>query len=136
MMRIAFAIEIVSPEALARYREAHAAVPSEIAGPDGALAVIGLRAMSIHLLPPHTLFMQVEAEPGFDPERDFTRALALHPVVQQWDDLMHGALLRRLPGNDTPLNWYRLETLFDWTRDAQAALPGAPGKAPSGQNAA
>lgn len=135
MTRIAFAIEIASQEALARYREAHAAVPPEIAGPDGALAVIGLRAMSIHLLPPGTLFMQVEAEPGFDPERDFTRALALHPVVQQWDDLMHGELLRRLPGNDTPLNWYRLDTIFDWNRDARVTRTGIS-VAPSGTSAA
>lgn len=136
MMRIAFAIEIASQEALARYREAHACVPSEIAGPDGALAVIGLRAMSIHLLPPNTLFMQIEAGPGFDPERDFTRALALHPVVQQWDDLMHGELLRRLSQNDTPLNWYRLETIFDWTSEGQAVVHRAPGNATSGQSAA
>lgn len=136
MIRTAFAIEIVSDEALARYREAHAAVPEEIAGPEGALAVIGLRAMSIHLLPPRTLFMQVEAEPGFDPERDFTRALALHPVVQQWDDLMHGELLRRLPQNNTALNWYRLEPIFDWTRDEEPPGSLAPGDAPSGRNAA
>lgn len=120
MIRIGFAIEVVSDEALARYREAHRAVPPEISGPGGALDAIGLRAMSIHLLPPRTLFMQVEAEEGFDPQRDFTRALAMHPVVQRWDDLMHGELLRRIDGNDTALNWYRLQPIFNWSRPADS----------------
>lgn len=116
MKRFGFVIEAVSDEALATYQRLHKDVPAEISGPQGALEEIGLSSMSIHWLPPRTLFMQVEAQDGFDPLRDFTRALALHPVVQAWDDQMHGpnALLKRIGGNDTRLNWFLMDPVFDW----------------------
>ena len=117
MKRFAFSIKLTSPEATQLYKKLHRQVPEQIAGEQGVLREIGLQRMSIHLLPPDTLFMQVEADDHFDALRDFTRALSFHPAVQAWDDQMHGAenLLERIEGNKTQLNWWPLETVYDWT---------------------
>lgn len=113
-----FVIKARSDAAMARYKELHSAVPDEIAGANGALAGVGVQRMTIMCWSPRTLFMLVEAEPSFDPVRDFGRALKLHPVVQAWDDQMHGddPLLERVDGNNTDLNWFRLDHIFAWER--------------------
>ncbi|MBE8597077.1 L-rhamnose mutarotase [Xenorhabdus sp. BG5] len=118
MKRFGFSIEVVNDAALEMYKEMHKQVPQEISGDEGALKKIGLQRMSIYLLPNNTLFMQVEANDDFDPLRDFTYALSLHPIVKEWDDKMHGKdnpLLRRSTNNNTELNWLRLEQVYDWS---------------------
>ncbi|MDF9618639.1 L-rhamnose mutarotase [Pseudomonas entomophila] len=118
MKRIGFSIELTSLEAAELYKAMHRDVPVQISGERGVLREIGLQRMSIYLLPPRTLFMQVEAHDQFDPLRDFTHALSVHPVIQAWDDRMHGddnPLLKRIEGNRTDLNWWRLEQVYDWT---------------------
>lgn len=125
-----FVIEARSDAALERYKELHRAVPAEIAGANGALAAIGVRQMTIMCAPPRTLFMLVEADPGFDPARDFGRALKMHPVVQAWDDQMHAgeSLLKRIEGNDTDMHWFRLDQVFDWERERMLTDTGAATK--------
>ncbi|RON67116.1 hypothetical protein BK669_03080 [Pseudomonas fluorescens] len=120
MKRFGFSIQLTSKEAVELYKKLHRQVPEQIAGDHGVLREIGLQRMSIYLLPPNTLFMQVEAHEQFDPQRDFSHALSFHPAVQAWDDQMHGEqnpLLKRIAGNDTELNWWRLEQVYDWTVD-------------------
>ncbi len=116
LKRFGFVIQAKSAAAMERYKELHKNVPEEISGPDGALAAIGLHRMSILCWPPYTLFMLVEADENFDPARDFGRALKMHPAVQAWDDVMHGPdpLLQPVAGNDTDLQWFRLEEAYAW----------------------
>lgn len=124
MKRFGFSIALTNPEATELYKKLHRAVPEQIAGEHGVLREIGLQRMSIYLLPPNTLFMQVEAHDDFDPLRDFSRALTAHPAVQAWDDQMHGEqnpLLKRIAGNDTELNWWRLAPVYDWTVETAGA---------------
>lgn len=125
MNKWGFVIKARSDAAMARYKELHRAVPDEVAGATGALAEIGVQRMTIMCWPPRTLFMLVEADPSFDPVRDFGRAVQLHPVVQAWDDQMHGddPLLERVDGNNTDLNWFRLDQVFAWERPEPVAAP-------------
>jgi len=113
----AFTIKLASSEAAQRYFELHNAVPPEIGGPSGALEVIGLTSMEIFHAAPDSLFMLVRGKPGFDPKVGFPLANELHPAVQAWDDVMHGELLERVPGNDTELNWFAMEPVYRWTLD-------------------
>lgn len=41
----------------------------------------------------------------------------MHPVVKAGDDTMHAGngLLERVAGNETGLNWFRLEPIFQWS---------------------
>jgi hypothetical protein len=118
MKRFGFVIEAVSDQSLELFKVLHKAVPTEITGPDGALQLIGVHAMTIHWFPPRNLFMQVEADDSFDPLSDFTRALDLHPAVKAWDDRMYikEPLLKRVVGNTTQLNWFLMDQVFDWQR--------------------
>jgi L-rhamnose mutarotase len=104
----AFAIRLRNEAAAETYRKYHENVWPEIVGPGGALETIGVRKLQIFFIAPLTLFMYVEAEDRFDPERDFLRANDLHPKVREWDDMMHdgnGSLLVRWEGNNRVLNW-------------------------------
>ena len=125
MTRFAFAIRLADEVAAERYRAAHRDVWPEIAGPGGALETIGVRAMRIYLAPPLSLFMVVEAEDGFDPVRDFARALDLDPRVREWDETMHGQLLVRLEGNRGPLEWTVMDEVYSF--EAAATAPASRG---------
>lgn len=114
MSFFAFTINLRDQQAVERYRAYHRDVWPEVGGPDGALAEIGVEKMRIFLMPPRTLFMYVEAVPGFDPLRDFSRALDLDPRVREWDDIMHNQLLERLEENKGELNWAVMENVFDF----------------------
>lgn len=122
MIRFAFAIRLADQAAAQRYRAYHRDVWPEVAGPGGALETIGVRAMRIYLAPPLSLFMLVEAEDGFDPARDFARALDLHPRVREWDEIMHGQLLVRLAQSRGPLEWTVMEEIYDY----ETAAPAPP----------
>src|SRR5262245_42849964 len=110
-----FTIRLRDDDAVARYKEFHRAVWPEIAGPGGALEAIGVKTMQIFFMKPYTLCMYVEGDEGFEPVRDFTRANDLDPRVKEWDDIMHGELLAKLPENDGDLNWAVMEPVFQWT---------------------
>jgi L-rhamnose mutarotase len=108
MKNHAFTIRLRDEAAAEKYIALHREVWPEIVGPGGALDTIGVRKLQIFFIDPLTLFMYVEAEDHFEPERDFLRANDLHPRVKEWDDMMHdgdGSLLVRHPGNDGRLNW-------------------------------
>jgi len=110
----AFTIKLTSEEAAQRYITMHRAVPPEIEGAGGALEAIGLISMEVFHAAPDTLFMFVRGKPDFDPRIGFRLANRLHPAVQAWDDLMHGELLERIPGNDTDLNWFAMDPVYKW----------------------
>lgn len=126
MQTFAFAIDLKSPEAAARYIDLHRNVPPEIAGPGGALDAIGVTSMEIFHAAPTRLYMMVRARDGFDPVVGFNMANDLHPVVQAWDDCMHGELLVRLPVNDTRLNWFAMTPVFAWHRAVMEGTASAP----------
>ncbi|TDC83979.1 L-rhamnose mutarotase [Micromonospora sp. KC606] len=107
MKNHAFTIRLRDDKAAQQYKEMHRKVWPEIVGPGGALDTIGVRKLQIFFIEPLTLFMYIEADDDFDPNRDFPRANTLDPRVQEWDDLMHSgdnSLLVRIdhPG---PTQW-------------------------------
>lgn len=112
-----FTIRLRDEQAAEEYREFHRDVWPEIAGPGGALQTIGVRSMQIFWLAPLTLCMYVEGDEDFEPVRDFNRANELDPRVREWDEIMHGRLLERLPENDGELNWAAMEPVFRWFAD-------------------
>ena len=109
-----FTIRLRDENAAERYKEFHRDVWPEIAGPGGALETIGVKTMQIFFMAPLTLCMYVEGDEEFEPVRDFTRANDLDPRVKEWDDIMHGELLQKLPENDGDLNWAVMEPVFKW----------------------
>jgi L-rhamnose mutarotase len=72
------------PEILRRYVEYHRAAWPEV---EHGLKSIGIRRMMIWMIG-RQLFMFMETDDGFDPERDFARYEASHPRIKQWQDLM------------------------------------------------
>lgn len=128
MKNYGFTIRLRDGAAAEKYIEMHREAWPEIVGPGGALDTIGVRKLQIFYIEPLLLFMYVEAEDHFEPERDFLRANDLHPKVKEWDDMMHqdGGMLVRHPGNDGKLNWARMERIHHV--DFTGALPALEGK--------
>lgn len=128
MKNHAFTIRLKDDAAAEKYIGLHREVWPEIVGQGGALDTIGVRKLQIFFIEPLTLFMYVEAEDDFEPERDFLRANLLHPRVQEWDDMMHaeGGLLVRHPGNDAKLNWAEMRRIHHV--DFTDTLPDLDGK--------
>ena len=115
-----FTIRLRDEDAVERYKEFHRGVWPEIAGPGGALETIGVLKMQIFFMRPLTLCMYVEGDEDFEPVRDFTRANDLDPRVAEWDEIMHGQLLERLPENDGPLNWAPMERVYSYVDERVA----------------
>lgn len=94
------------PELIAEYRRHHQeAWPEVLAG----LHDVGIRDMKIWLLGTR-LFMYVEADDGFDPDRDFPRANS-SPRAQEWDSLMR-SLQQRAPEAPADAWWAQMELVF------------------------
>ena len=72
------------PRTIERYLEYHRSVWPEV---ERRLRGIGIRRMLIWILG-RRLFMYLETEDGFDPERDFARYEAGHPRIREWQNLM------------------------------------------------
>src|ERR1041384_1372644 len=72
------------PRTIERYLEYHRSVWPEV---ERGLRGIGIRRMLIWILG-RRLFMYLETEDGFDPERDFARYEAGHPRIREWQTLM------------------------------------------------
>ena len=66
------------------YLEYHREVWPEV---ETGLRAIGIHRMLIWILG-RRLFMFLETEDGFDPERDFAQYEKRHPRIKQWQDLM------------------------------------------------
>jgi L-rhamnose mutarotase len=72
------------PKLVEAYLEHHRQVWPEV---EGGLRAIGIRRMLIWILG-RRLFMFMETEDGFEPERDFARYEASHPRIREWQELM------------------------------------------------
>jgi len=72
------------PEVIKSYVEYHERVWPEV---ENGLTGIGIHRMMIWLLG-RRLFMFLEAEDDFDPERDFARYERSHPRIREWQELM------------------------------------------------
>ena len=72
------------PTIIDRYLEYHRAVWPEV---EQGLRGIGIHRMLIWILG-RRLFMFMETEDHFDPERDFATYEAGHPRIREWQDLM------------------------------------------------
>jgi L-rhamnose mutarotase len=88
------------PAIIARYLEYHRAVWPEV---DRGLKSIGIKRMLIFLLG-RQLFMYVETEDSFEPERDFPRYEASSARIKEWQDLM--ASMQEPVSDAKPGEWW------------------------------
>lgn len=95
------------PEAIRLYKEHHLAVWTEVLA---GLRMVGIQEMKIFLRDTR-MFMYLETDDSFVPERDFPRSQE-HPRVQEWEKLM-GALQTRSPEARAEEWWADLELVFD-----------------------
>jgi len=72
------------PRVIETYLEYHRAVWPEV---EAGLRGIGIHRMLIWILG-RRLFMFLETDDAFDPERDFPRYEKGHPRIKEWQDLM------------------------------------------------
>jgi L-rhamnose mutarotase len=94
-------------EIVARYKDYHRnAWPEVIA----RLREIGITEMRIYLLDSR-MFMYMEAESGFDPQRDFPKLNEV-PRYREWDELMR-TLQERAPEARPGEWWAAMEEVFD-----------------------
>jgi L-rhamnose mutarotase len=95
------------PEAIERYKHHHRAVWPEV---EGMLRGIGILRMRI-FLHERRLFMYLEAEEGFDPDRDLP-PLMEDPGYARWEALMR-TMQEQLPGS-APGEWWRpMELVYE-----------------------
>ncbi|HEX6351317.1 MAG TPA: L-rhamnose mutarotase [Candidatus Dormibacteraeota bacterium] len=95
------------PRLISEYRRHHREVWPEVTA---RLREIGIRSMRIYLLG-RRLFMCMEAEDGFDPARDFPRALE-NPRYRAWDELMR-TMQERVPEAGPDEWWAAMELVFE-----------------------
>jgi L-rhamnose mutarotase len=108
-------VNIRHDAAVEQYIEMHKSVWPEIIGPGGALEGLGIKTMQIFYCKPYTLFMYMETDDDFTPANEFKRAnIEFDPRVKEWDDIMHGQLLQRTPGNAGPTEWFPLTKIFQY----------------------
>ena len=88
------------PSVIARYLEYHRAVWPEV---DRGLKSIGIKRMLIFLLG-RQLFMYMETDDGFEPERDFSRYEASSARIKEWQDLM--ASMQERVSDAKPGEWW------------------------------
>lgn len=95
------------PRLIEEYKRYHREVWPEVAA---RLRGIGILHMRIYLLG-RRMFMYVEAEDGFSPERDFPRALEI-PRYREWDQLMR-TMQEKVPEARPEDWWAPMEKVFD-----------------------
>ncbi len=95
------------PEIIRRYVEYHRAVWPEV---ERGLKSIGIRRMLIWMLG-RRLFMMIETDDGFDPDRDFPRYEKSDPRVEEWQALMASY---QEPVADAPPGawWARMQLVY------------------------
>jgi len=95
------------PQKIEAYKAYHRAVWPEVLA---RLREVGVREMKIYLRGTR-MFMYLEADDAFEPERDFARANE-DPRYQEWNRLMM-SLQERAP-EATPEEWWApMELVFD-----------------------
>ena len=94
------------PEIIRQYEEYHANVWPEVVE---GLRRCGVRRMFIYRYG-RQLFMFMEAEDGFDLERDMPK-YAEHPRVKVWDELMR-TFQEPVPGAPKDGTWVRMSEVF------------------------
>lgn len=110
MKTYGFKINLRDDDARRRYVRYHKSVWPEV---HDALDQIGVRSVQIFMLG-LTLFMHMETEDEFSPYESFSRAMKLHPRVQQWDDIMHLELLVRDPANRGQTEWADMRKIYHY----------------------
>lgn len=95
------------PLLIARYKEEHRRAWPVVLK---RLDEIGVTEMKIFLLGRH-LFMYCRTTDGFDPRRDFARALD-DPEYRRWDGLMR-TMQQRVPEAKDGEWWAMMELVFD-----------------------
>jgi len=99
------------PRIVEAYKKYHAEVWPEVAE---ALKEVGVTDMKIWLLG-RRLFMVYQAKEGFVPEIDFPKYLKIHPLCQQWEDLM-GTFQEPVAEAQPNEKWAAMELIFNLNR--------------------
>jgi L-rhamnose mutarotase len=109
MKRFARTIELNDgDETVPRYVEHHRAVWPEV---EAGLRSIGIRRMSIWLLG-RRLFMLMETDDTFDPERDFASYMEMGPRIREWQSLMES--MQRPVADARPGEWWAdMDLVYD-----------------------
>lgn len=106
------------PDAVERYKRHHRAVWPAV---EEMLRGVGILRMRI-FLDERRLFMYLEAEEGFDPDRDLPPLMA-DPGYARWEELMR-TLQEQLPGSPPGQWWRPMELVYNL---GPAANPGGAG---------
>ncbi|MGH7779107.1 MAG: L-rhamnose mutarotase [Candidatus Binataceae bacterium] len=95
-----------------RYVEMHRAAYPEV---ERGLQAIGIRRMLIWKLG-RQLFMMMETEDSFNPDRDFPRYENSHPRIKEWQDTM-AAMQEPVAGAPAGQWWARMELVYSLVGD-------------------
>ena len=112
MKSYAFTINFKDENSVADYEQRHKDVWPEL---KDALEEIGVKTMQLFYMPPLKLYMYIEADERFLPERDFKDYVNLGPKVKAWDDLC-GDMLSRHEANDGVTEWFEIEKFYAYDR--------------------
>lgn len=96
------------PLAIEAYKTYHQKVWPEV---ESALKSVGIISMKIFLIG-RKLFMYMETNDDFKPERDFARYLELHVKCKQWDELMQ-TFQEKVPEAGTDELWALMEPVYN-----------------------
>lgn len=112
MNSFAFTINFKDQAAVDKYEQLHKEVWPEL---KDALDEIGVKSMQLFFMPPLKLYMYIEAEESFVPNRDFKEYVNIGAKVKEWDE-MCGGLLCRHEANDGITEWFRIDKLYAYDR--------------------
>ena len=109
MQTFAFALNLKNdPRAIESYKKYHQEVWPEV---ESALKQVGIITMRIYLMG-QKLFMYMEADDQFKPERDFAKYLELDSRCGQWDELMR-TFQEKLPEAGVDEWWALMEPVYE-----------------------
>ncbi|MEM7034259.1 MAG: L-rhamnose mutarotase [Chloroflexota bacterium] len=101
------------PDLIAQYKDYHRNVWPEVLD---CLRIIGITKMDIFLLG-RRMFMLMEANDDFVPERDFPKLDDMHPRYKEWQALMD-KFQERVPEAKPDEHWAEMEKVFDLNDEA------------------
>ncbi len=110
MQEFALTINLVDdPDKIAQYKEYHRNVWPEVIE---LLQSVGIRDMKIFLLG-RRMFMLMQADDAFQPERDFARLEASSTRYNEWQRTMD-QFQERVPEAQPEEHWAAMEKVFDF----------------------